>query len=210
MPRRGESLDIQAEWNDSKAKNLSLLIDTNPILRRVNRSLTELIIPRGHPNWDTLPVGPIKPSTKVWVGLPLVIGQRLIGVIALWRQNEFSRNELGQLRDLASRVSPSVEVLVTFSEMAAHLRRLGLLTDFVITVSSAQSLDQVARRMFGLLARAFNTELIALFLRSSDGRVLRDYRMLEGKLNVLKVSVAWHSLQPVLIETLVCVVRDSC
>ncbi len=207
--RRGESLDIQAEWNDSKAKNLSLLIDTNPILRRVNRSLTELIIPRGHPNWDTLPVGPMKPSTKVWVGLPLVIGQRLIGVIALWRQNEFSRNELGQLRDLASRVSPSVEVLVTFSEMAAHLRRLGLLNDFVLTVSSAQSLDQVARRMFGLLARAFNTELIALFLRSSDGRVLRDYRMLEGKLNVLNVSLAGHSIQPVLKEARVRRVMDA-
>ncbi|MBK7319904.1 GAF domain-containing protein [Candidatus Villigracilis affinis] len=207
--RRGESLDIQAEWNDSKAKNLSLLIDTNPILRRVNRSLTELIIPRGHPNWETLPVGPMKPATKVWVGLPLVIGQRLIGVIALWRQSEFSRNELGQLRDLASRVSPSVEVLVTFSEMAAHLRRLGLLNDFVLTVSSAQSLDQVARRMFGLLARAFNTELIALFLRSSDGRVLRDYRMLEGKLNVLNVSLAGHSIQPVLKEARVRRVMDA-
>ena len=84
----------------------------------------------------------------------MVIGQRLIGVVTLWRQKEFSRNELGQLRELASRVSPSVEVLVTFSEMAAHLRRLGLLNDFVLTVSSAQNLDQIARRMFGLLSRA--------------------------------------------------------
>ena len=104
------------------------------------------------------------------------------------------------MRELASRVSPSVEVLVTFSEMAAHLRRLGLLNDFVLTVSSAQNLDQIARRVFGLLSRAFNTELIALFLRSSDGRVLRDYRMFEGKLNVVSVSLAGHSIQPVLKE----------
>jgi signal transduction histidine kinase len=198
--RRGESLDVQAEWNDSKAKGVSMLIDENPILRRVNRSLSDVVITHEQPNWDNLPYGSLKSGTKVWICLPLVIGQRLIGVVTLWRQKEFSRNELGQLRELASRVSPSVEVLVTFSEMAAHLRRLGLLNDFVLTVSSAQNLDQIARRMFGLLSRAFNTELIALFLRSSDGRVLRDYRMFEGRLNVISISLAGHSIQPVLKE----------
>ncbi len=195
--RRGESLDIQAEWNDASAKGVSLLIDSSPILRRVNRSLAEVVITRGQPNWDNLPHGALK-SNHVWVCLPLVIGQRLIGVVAIWRQKEFSRAELGQLRDLSARVSPSIEVLITFSEMAAHLRRLGLLNDFVLTISSAQNLDQIARRMFGLLSRAFNTELIALFLRSSDGRILRDYRMLEGKMNVLNVSLAGHSIEPVL------------
>jgi signal transduction histidine kinase len=198
--RRGESLDIQAEWNDTKAKGVTMLIDENPILRRVNRSLSDVIITREQPNWDNLPYGTLKSGTKVWVCFPLVIGQRLIGVVTLWRQADFSRGELGEVRELASRVSPSVEVLVTFSEMAAHLRRLGLLNDFVLTVSSAQNLDQIARRMFGLLSRAFNTELIALFLRSSDGRVLRDYRTIEGKLNVVSVSLAGHSIQPILKE----------
>jgi signal transduction histidine kinase len=196
--RRGESLDIQAEWNDTKAKGVSLLIDENPILRRVNRSLSDVVITHEQPNWDNLPYGSLKSGTKVWLCLPLVIGQRLIGVVTLWRQKEFSRGELGQLRELALRVSPSVEVLVTFSEMAAHLRRLGLLNDFVLTISSAQNLDQIARRVFGLLSRAFTTELIALFLRSSDGRILRDYRMFEGKLNVVSVSLAGHSIQPML------------
>ena len=198
--RRGESLDIQAEWNDTKAKGVSMLIDENPLLRRVNRSLSDVVITREQPNWDNLPYGSLKSGTKIWICLPLIIGQRLIGVVTLWRQKEFSRTELGQLRELAARVSPSVEVLVTFSEMAAHLRRLGLLNDFVLTVSSAQNLDQIARRMFGLLSRAFNTELIALFLRSSDGRVLRDYRLFEGRMNVISVSLTGHSIQPVLKE----------
>jgi two-component system NtrC family sensor kinase len=198
--RRGESLDILAEWNDPKARGASMLIDENPILRRANRSLSEVVITREQPNWDNLPYGALKSGTKAWVCLPLVIGQRLIGLVALWRQAEFSRGELGQLREMASQVSPSVEVLVTFSEMAAHLRRLGLLNDFVLTVSSAQNLDQIARRVFGLLSRAFSTELIALFLRSSDGRVLRDYRMFEGKLNVVSVPLAEHSILPVLKE----------
>ena len=196
--RRGESLDIQAEWDAPKAKGVSLLIDSNPLLRRVNRSLSDVVITRGQPNWDNLPYGSLKPGTKMWVCLPLVIGQRLIGVVTLWRQKEFTPTEWGQLRELAARVPPSVEVVVTFSEMAGHLRRLALLNDFVLTISSAQTLDQIARRMFGLLARAFNTELIALFLRSSDGRILRDYRLFEGKMNVISVSLAGHAIQPFL------------
>lgn len=198
--RRGESLDIQAEWNDPKAKGVSLLIESNPILRRVNRSLSHVVILRDQPNWDNLPYGSFKTGINVWVCIPLVIGQRLIGVISMWRQKEFTPGEWGQLHELAARVSPSIEVVVTFSEMAAHLRRLGLLNDFVLTVSSAQNLDQIARRVFGLLSRAFNTELIALFLRSSDGRVLRDYRLLEGKMNIISLTLAGHPLQAFLKE----------
>jgi GAF domain-containing protein len=47
------------------------------------------------------------------------------------------------------------------------------------------------------------------FLRSSDGRVLRDYRLFEGKLNVINISVEGHSMQPVLKEGRVRRVTDS-
>jgi signal transduction histidine kinase len=198
--RRGELLDIQAEWNDPKAKGASMLIDSNPILRRVNRSLSHVAITRGQPNWDNLPYGSLKSGTNIWACMPLVVGQRLIGVVALWRQKDFSVGEWAELHELTARVAPSIEVVMTFSEMGAHLRRLGLLNDFVLTVSSAQNLDQIAHRVFGLLSRAFNTELIALFLRSSDGRVLRDYRMFDGRMNVVSVSLAGHSIQPYLRE----------
>lgn len=207
--RRGESLDIQAEWNVPKARGASMLIDENPILRRINRSLTDFTITRGQPNWDHLPHGSLKAGTNVWLCLPLAIGQRLIGVVVMWRQKDFSPAERGQLRELAARAPSSVEMVITFSEMTSHLRRLGLLNDFVLTVSSAQNLDQIARRMFGLLTRAFNTESIALFLRSSDGRVLRDYRMFEGRLNVVSVSLNGHPVQSILKEGRVRRILDS-
>jgi len=199
--RHGDSLDIQTEWNAPKARGQTLQMDENPVLRRLNRSLSDVLILRGQPNWESLPHGHMKSSAGVWTSLPLMVGQRLIGVVSLWRQDDFTPTERGWLRDMAARASWSVEIVITFSEMTAHLRRLGLLNDFVLTVSSAQNLDQVARRMFGLLTRAFSTELIALFLRSSDGRVMRDYRMLDGKLNVVSVSVSGHSMQSVLKDT---------
>lgn len=207
--RRGETLDIQAEWNAPKARGTSLLIDDNPIFRRVNRSLADLLLTRGQPNFDQLPFANLKPSGGAWICLPLVIGQRLIGVVAMWRQKEFTAAERGRLREMAMSVPQIVDVVVTFSEMSSHLRRLGLLNDFVLTVSSAQNLDQIARRMFGLLSRAFSTELIALFLKSSDGRILRDYRLLDGKLNVISISVLDHPVQPLLKEGRVRRVSDS-
>ena len=207
--RHGEVLDIQAEWNAPKARGASLLIDDNPIFRRVNRSLADLLLTRGQPNFDQLPFTNLKPTGGAWICLPLVIGQRLIGIIAMWRQKEFTTAERGQLRELAMSVPQTVDIVVTFSEMSAHLRRLGLLNDFVLTVSSAQNLDQIARRMFGLLSRAFSTELIALFLKSSDGRILRDYRLFDGKLNVVSISVTDHPIQPLLREGRVRRIADS-
>ncbi len=207
--RRGDWLDIQAEFNAPNVKNESMQIDENPILRRANRSLSDVVLSPEQPNWDVLPHAPIKPNTRAWISLPLTIGQRLIGLVSLWRQKEFTLSERGQLRELAAQISPSVETVVTFSEMTAHLRRLGLLNDFVLTVSSAQNLDQIARRMFALLARAFNTELIALFLRSSDGRVLRDYRTYDGKLNVISLPAAGHPMQEALKDGRVRRIADS-
>lgn len=207
--RRGDWLDIQAQSNVSNSTNESMPIDENPILRRVNRSLAEVVLSPDQPNWDLLPHAPIKANTTAWLSLPLMIGHRLIGVVSLWREKEFSLTERGQLRELAVQVSPSVETVVTFSEMTAHLRRLGLLNDFVLTVSSAQNLDQIARRLIALLERAFNTELIALFLRSSDGRVLRDYRTIEGKLNVISLPASGHPIQNVLKDGRVRRISDS-
>ena len=108
--------------------------------------------------------------------MPLVIGQRLIGVLALWRSAAFKSDEWNRLTDLATQVAPAIETIITFAEMAGHLRRLATLNDFALTVSSGRNLDQIARRMFALLSRAFGTELIVLYLLSSDNRLLSEYR----------------------------------
>lgn len=186
--RRGEELDVLAEWGASNAKGISLTIDANPLLRRVNRSLMDISISHGHPTWDDLPAGPINPVGQIWSCIPLVIGKRMIGVVSFWRKKALAPIEQTQLRDLAVRVAPSVEAVVTFSQMAGHLRRLALLNDFVLTISSAQNLDQITKRMFGLLSRAFNTELITFYLRSFENKTLNEYRFLDGRMSVVGIS----------------------
>jgi signal transduction histidine kinase len=195
---RGDMLDILTQWNDSRSAGLSLSIDANKLFRRVNRNLTDIAAVKGSPEWEYLPQSVRKSTTGYWICLPLVIGRQLIGAVTLWAADEFRPEEVERLRALARQVSPSVEIIVTFNELTAHLRRLAMLNDFAITISSAQNLDQIARRVFGLLARSFRTELIALYLPSTDGRLVREFRNRDGKFSAQSTALAGHHILPLL------------
>ena len=192
--RRGEVLEIQAEWNDPQRKGVSIPIDSSPLLRKLNRSLTSVFVERGQQDWKYIPQSGMKSTVRVWTCAPLVVGQRLIGAVALWRNKPFTHEEVRTLRELIPQAASSVDTIVTFAEMATYLRRLGMLNDFVLTVSSAQNLDQIARRVFGLLGRAFSSDMISMYLPSVDERVLREFRNDEGKFSARSVSVKRHLL----------------
>jgi signal transduction histidine kinase len=196
--RRGDSLEIHAQWNAPSCAGLVLAIDANTILRRLSRNLTPMVVNRGAPLWSEIPHKGLKSSTKLWVCVPLVIGQRLIGVLALWRSGAFKSDEWSRLTDLATQVAPAIETIITFAELAGHLRRLATLNDFALTVSSGRSLDQIARRMFALLSRAFGTELIVLYLLSSDNHLLIEYRTSDGNMVSNVQSAEEHRIVPVL------------
>ncbi|HUG33315.1 MAG TPA: GAF domain-containing protein [Anaerolineales bacterium] len=178
--RRGDSLEVRAQWNAPSSANLDLPIDSNTILRRMNRNLTPMVVNRKDSLWAEIPHKGIKAGAKVWVCVPLVIGQRLIGALALWRNDAFKRDEWNRLMDLITQSAPAIETIITFAEMAGHLRRLAMLNDFALTVSSGRNLEQIARRLFALLARAFGTELIVLDLLTSDNRLVNEYRSRDG------------------------------
>jgi len=192
--RRADSLEIRAQWNAPALSDLTLSLDTQPLLRRMNRNLTPVTVRRGDALWAQIPHKGLKAGTKAWICVPLVIGQRLIGAVGLWRSSAFKAEEWNRLVDLATQIAPAVETLITFAEMAGHLRRLAMLNDFALTVSTGRSLDQIARRLFALLARAFNTELIVLDLLSPNEQVLQEYRMEEGNLISLLRGAEGHPL----------------
>jgi hypothetical protein len=115
--RRGDSLEVRAQWNAPTCADLVLPLEGNIILRRLSRNLTPMVIRRDGPLWAGIPHKGLKPSTKVWTCLPLVIGQRLIGVLALWRSAVFKSDEWNRLTDLATQVAPAIETIITFAEM---------------------------------------------------------------------------------------------
>lgn len=180
--RRGEVLEVHAQWNAPACIDMELSIEGNTLLSRMNRNLTPIVVDRDNPLWSEVPPKGLKSSARVWTCMPLVIGQRLIGALVLWRTSAFKGDEWNRLTDLATQVAPSIETIITFAEMAGHLRRLATLNDFALTVSTGRNLDQIARRMFALLSRAFATELIVLYLLSSDSRLLSEYRSIDGNM----------------------------
>jgi signal transduction histidine kinase len=195
--RRGDSLEVHAQWNAASCADLVLSIESR-VFQRMTRNLTPLVIVRGDALWSEIPHKGLKSNSKVWVGVPLVIGQRLIGVVVLWRTRTFSGDEWNRLVDLSTQVAPAIETIITFAEMAGHLRRLAMLNDFAITVSSGRNLDQIARRMFALLSRAFGTELIILYLLSSDNRILHEYRVKDGIMVSALQNADEHIVAPLL------------
>ena len=190
--RRGDTLDIAAQFNDTRGIGISLSVESNPLLRRINRTRAEIAASKGQPEWDQIPHAEVKSNTKIWCCFPLIVGQRLIGAVALWRHSEFEADEWPKLREIARRISSSVEVIVTFAELTNHLRRLAMLNDFALTISSAQNLDQIARRVFGLLSRSFSTELISLYIPSADERLMREFTNREGKFAAQNVALSGH------------------
>ena len=198
--RRGDSFEIRTQWNAPSCADLVLLIDAHTLLRRMNRNLTPISVNRGGPLWSEIPHKGLKSTTKAWICVPLVIGQRLIGSVGLWRSSSFKGEEWNRLVDLATQIAPAVETLITFAEMAGHLRRLAMLNDFALTVSTGRSLDQIARRMFALLSRAFGTEMIVLDLLSFDDHVLQEYRQSDGNLISMLRSVDGHPVAGLLVS----------
>jgi signal transduction histidine kinase len=192
--RRGDSLEIRAQWDAPACADLILSIDSHALLRRMNRNLTPIVVSRGDQLWSDIPHKGLKKSTKAWICVPLVIGQRLIGAVGLWRSSAFKGDEWNRLVDLATQIAPALETLITFAEMAGHLRRLAMLNDFAITVSTGRNLDQIARRMFALLSRAFGTELIVLNLLSFNDHILQEYRINDGNLVSMLRSAEGHPI----------------
>lgn len=196
--RRGDSLEVRAQWDAPSCAGLVMAIDANTLLRRMNRNLTPMAVNRGDPLWSQIPHKGLKSNTRAWICVPLVVGQRLIGAVGLWRSTAFKGDEWSRLADLATQIAPALETLITIAEMAGHLRRLAMLNDFALTVSTGRSLDQIARRMFALLSRAFGTELIVLDLLSFDDQVLQEYRMSDGNLVSMLRSAEGHPVTQLL------------
>jgi len=196
--RRGDALDIRAQWNAAACADLSLPIEAHTLFRRMNRNLTPMVVHRGDPLWRQIPHKGLKSNTTIWTSFPLVIGQRLIGTLVVWRTSNFKNDEWNRVIDLSTQIAPALETLITFAEMAGHLRRLAMLNEFSITVSSARSLDQIARRVFALLSRAFSTEFILLYLLSSDNRLLHEYRTVDGDMISTLRSTQEHRIAPLL------------
>ncbi|RPI26171.1 MAG: GAF domain-containing protein, partial [Chloroflexota bacterium] len=111
-----------------------------------------------------------------WMGVPIVIGQRVIGLLAfLSYSTDFSALDLQRITVLAGRLAYAVENAMVFAEAARYLQQLALLNDLASAASLGVDVNEVSRRVMQRLRRTFRTELAGVFLLSPDGKMMREY-----------------------------------
>lgn len=181
--RSGDYFEIKAHLGCNECADVRISIEANPLLREIIKTHQPRVVKRGNTEWPMVPRTGLNASARTWAALPLVIGQRLIGLVAFWGELPAQADdEWGKLQKLAGRMAPSVEASVTFSDLSNQLHRMALLNDFAVTITSAMETEQIAQRMFGLLRRAFGTDRISLVILSSDGSGIQNYIEMDEKI----------------------------
>ncbi|MEZ0395191.1 MAG: GAF domain-containing protein [Anaerolineales bacterium] len=179
--RSGDFLEVRAQVGCPEGLGNRISLDANPLLRSISQKRSGVMVLAETSDWAMVPRMGFRSNTQAWACVPLTVGQRVIGMIALWREQPLAKSERQQLDRLAIRMAPLVEASEMFTSLTDHLRRLALLNDFALTVSSALDLDQIAQRVFGLLRRALGPEWITLALLSTDGNTLHYYFDQDGR-----------------------------
>ena len=187
--RSGDYFEIRAFQDCDDCSDVRISIEANPLLRDIIRTCRGRIVEKTNPDWAMAPRMGYKSSRKVWAAIPLVIGQRLIGLIAIWPKKTVLTEQWNVLQQLAEKMAPSVEASITFSDLTNQLHRMALLNDFAVTITSALDPEQIAQRMFALLRRAFGTERVSLVILSSDGSGLQNYIEHEGTIILQTMSM---------------------
>jgi signal transduction histidine kinase/uncharacterized protein YigA (DUF484 family) len=121
-------------------------------------------------------------QVKSWMGVPIVIGQRVIGhlEIASSQEDAYDLQDLQRLSFQAERLAYVVENAIVFAEAARYLQQLALLNELASAASLGIDAHEVALRVLERLRRIFNTELARVLLLSPDEKILREYGSASG------------------------------
>lgn len=108
---------------------------------------------------------------QTWLGLPLVIGERVIGRIGLAARSPeaFARDEVALACRLATELAPAVEGVLLFQEATGRLARLAVVHEISQIGGASGDEARVIERCLRVLQRAFNTPRV-WFLRPQGAR----------------------------------------
>ncbi len=101
--RAGDFFEIKAHQNCENCAGERISIDANPLLREIVKTRQARLVERGEIEWAMVPRTGFKKSPKIWAGLPLIIGQRLIGLFAFWRESLILPDEWSGLQQLCQK-----------------------------------------------------------------------------------------------------------
>ncbi len=173
--RSGDHLDVKVFSSGLESKERRISIEANPLLRQIVQERRPRLVEKRDVDWAMVPRLGFRSEAKIWAALPLVIGRRIIGLVGCWLDKPPETEAWERASRVVTGLAPSVEGSIVFDDLSNHLRRLALLNDFAVTISSAVDVEQIAQRLFALLQRVFETNRIILLVRSPEGYGFHQY-----------------------------------
>jgi signal transduction histidine kinase/putative methionine-R-sulfoxide reductase with GAF domain len=178
--RAGDVFRVQAIWRCLPTLiGMDISLQEDHLLAQMVDTHQGLIVNnpdmRHHPDWKLSTCFEQPPGT--WMGVPIQVGQRVIGHVALvsYHPHAFDETVLQQVTLQVGRLAYSVENAIVFSEAARYLQRLAMLNELASVLAVGVGTDEAARRVIQHLRRNFATELVGVYLLSPDGEKLHEY-----------------------------------
>lgn len=108
---------------------------------------------------------------NTWLGLPMIVANRLIGVLAVENESGFSDREIELLKTITGPLAIAINNLIQFEEIQAALeaqsrQRVQLQTaaEVAAAATSVLELDELVQRSVDLIKERFDLYYVGLFL----------------------------------------------
>lgn len=179
--RSGDNFHIQAAWKCKlPSQNLDLSLHKIQSIEKITLTRQGMILSGiDLENEPSLPQVTMD-SESTWMGIPIVIGQRVIGLVAFISTNSTNNPILNpEIFRLAvqhvSALAYNVENAIVYAEATRYLQQLALLNELAVTASLSVEINEVSRRVMQRLRRAFDNDWAAVYLISPGDHILREY-----------------------------------
>jgi GAF domain-containing protein/nitrogen-specific signal transduction histidine kinase len=119
---------------------------------------------------------------RSWLGVPMLVGDRLVGMIALdKREAGFYTEKHARLAEaFAAQAAVAVENAQLHHETVQQLARTEVLRETMSAAASTLNFEQVLNRTIGILDRAMDCEYLGFMLPDENGAFMRSYPNMLG------------------------------
>jgi signal transduction histidine kinase len=189
--RSGDLLHVETvSHGPSSLHGLDISIPDNPILAEMVADREGVILSdlSGNPGFS---MRPEYAKARSWMGVPIVIGQRVIGHLEFVSsaEEQYDLQDLQRVSFQADRLAYVVENAIVFAEAARYLQQLALLNDLASAASLGIDAHEVALRVLERLRSIFHTDMARVLLLSPDEKLLLEYGTEPGQALPGKIPV---------------------
>jgi two-component system, NtrC family, sensor kinase len=180
--RSGDFFRVKAVWNCPSSLDRQVIsVVENPLLAEVIVNKNGVLLDslkgwNGDRSWLGFDSDLIE-TAQSWMGVPIMIGQRVIGHTAFISSKSGSLNQsvLARVKEKVNQLAYVIENAIVFTETSRYLQQFVLLNELAATASAGPDLDLVSRRVMTRLNRTFKTDTSGVFLLSPNRKFFREY-----------------------------------